>query len=327
MNDQRLSQCMRITLLVSLMLALFGGYSTLAQGSGLNLRVTKVSKKSIQLRWDSVGQYVNYTVRYRRANSGSSAYSGAGRTESNSFTLDGLLRNATYEIKVTSERHSDTVTASTLNGTTGLARYTQPPATCRDLPETVVVTGYAENTFCQMVDDGAIAGQPDLQARGFINAVDVWNYVNGGLEVCFTYHGWMVFLDAAYAPRMVMELEHTHRDGLSCGIIDRPGTVIMLAEGPAASSHETHQQTQPDTQAEVESLPIFEAIPLADCQIKLVETLYLRSTPGGEIIGLVWLNSEVPAFEIKGYWYKIEFEGVTGYISRYHRKVLRGGCG
>ena len=75
------------------------------------------------------------------------------------------------------------------------------------------------------------------------------------------------------------------------------------------------------------TLPTFETIPLVDCQIKLVETLFLRAEPAGEIIGLVWLNSEVPAFEINGYWYRVEFEGVTGYISRFHRKVLRGGCG
>ena len=74
-------------------------------------------------------------------------------------------------------------------------------------------------------------------------------------------------------------------------------------------------------------LPTFNAIPLSDCLIKLVETLFLRADPAGEIIGLVWLNSEVPAFEINGFWYKVEFEGKTGYISRYHRKVLRGGCG
>ena len=43
--------------------------------------------------------------------------------------------------------------------------------------------------------------------------------------------------------------------------------------------------------------------------------------------GLVWLNSEVPAFEIKGYWYKVEFEGQIGYISRFYREVVRGGCG
>ena len=191
--------------------------------------------------------------------------------------------------------------------------YRPPDVTCPHLPSRVVVSGYAVNSQCQMVGEVVIAWQPELYERGFIDAVDVWNYVNGGIEVCFRNHGWLAFLDAAYAPRRVMELEPVYRDGMTCGRIDGAGTVVLLESPPAQPSGNT--------------LPVFESIPLFDCQIKLAETLFLRAEPAGEIIGLVWLYSEVPAFEIKGYWYKIEFEGVTGYISRYHREVLRGGCG
>jgi hypothetical protein len=165
-----------------------------------------------------------------------------------------------------------------------------------------------------MVGEVVISGHPELQARGFMDAVDVYRYINGGLTVCFRNAGWLIFLDAAYAPRLLTELAQYQRDGMTCGEIDRAGTVVLLREGP------------PTANAPV-TLPVFDVIPLHDCRIKLVETLYLRAAPAGEIIGLVWLNSEVPAFEINGYWYKIEFEGVTGYISRYHRRVLNGGCG
>ncbi len=198
------------------------------------------------------------------------------------------------------------------------ASYRPPDVTCPHLPSRVVVTGYAVNSQCQMVGAVVIAEYPGLQARGFIDAVDVWSYVNGGLEVCFRTDGWLVFLDATYIQRMATELEHTHRDGMTCGAIDRIGTVVLL-ESPPASDQAT-QLAQP-------TLPVFESVPLFDCQIKLVETLFLRAEPAGEIIGLVWLNSEVQAFEIKGFWYKVEFEGQTGYVSRYYRKVLRGGCG
>ena len=190
--------------------------------------------------------------------------------------------------------------------------YRPPDVTCPHLPPRVVVTGYAENTQCQMVDAAGI-GRMDLIQRGFIDAVDVWSYVNGGLEVCFRNEGWLVFLDAAYTPRMLMELERYHRDGMTCGTIDSAGTVALVSSTAPQYAENT--------------LPVFEAIPLSGCQIKLVETLFLRVEPGGEIIGLVWLNSEVSAFEINGYWYKVEFEGQTGYISRYYRRVLNGGCG
>ncbi len=195
--------------------------------------------------------------------------------------------------------------------------YRPPDVTCPHLPDRVVVTGYVINTQCQMVGEVVIAWQPHLHERGFIDAVDVWSVMPaGGVEVCFHYHGWLVFLDAAYAPRMVTELAHFHRDGMTCGVINRAGTVVLLRQAPA-----------PVTQPAEDNLPLFDAVPLSGCLIKLVETLFLRAEPGGEIIGLVWLNSEVSVSEINGYWYKVEFEGVTGYISRYHRKVLRGGCG
>ena len=196
--------------------------------------------------------------------------------------------------------------------------YRPPDVTCPHLPSRVAVFGYVENTQCQMVDAAGI-GRLDLIQRGFIDAVDVWSYVNGGLEVCFRNEGWLVFLDAAYAPRMVIELERYHRDGMTCGMIDSAGTVALVSS--AAPS------TSPTTDAAPAALPAFDVIPLSGCQIKLVETLFLRAEPGGEIIGLVWLNSEVSAFEINGYWYKVEFEGQTGYISRYYRRVLNGGCG
>ncbi|MCY3779013.1 MAG: hypothetical protein OXG78_01770 [Chloroflexi bacterium] len=195
--------------------------------------------------------------------------------------------------------------------------YRPPDVTCPHLPPRVVVSGYAKETQCQMVDEAHI-GRMELIQRGFIDAVDVWHYVNGGLEVCFRNDGWLVFLDATYLQRKVMELQHYHRDGMTCGRIDRIGTVVLLRSAPT---------TAPVTQPAENALPILEAIPLSDCLIILVETLYLRAAPAGEIIGLVWLNSEVPAFEINGYWYKIEFEGRTGYISRFYRRVLSGGCG
>ncbi|MCY4062326.1 MAG: hypothetical protein OXG53_08160 [Chloroflexi bacterium] len=182
----------------------------------------------------------------------------------------------------------------------------------------------------------------DLIKRGVILAVDIWGFVPNPIQVCFKSAGSLVFLDADYAPRMLMDIATFQRDGMTCGIIDRAGTVVLLAPipgeilptqpSPAEPTPPTVAQPAEPTvvlasQPSAATLPVFESIPLADCQIKLVETLYLRATPGGEITGLVWINSEVPAYEIHGYWYKIEFEGQFGYISRYHRKVLRGGCG
>jgi len=208
----------------------------------------------------------------------------------------------------------------------GLPQAPRPPAvTCPFLPPRVSVSGYALNTQCQMVD-GAGVGNMDVIKRGFIDAVDIWSYVNGDVEVCFRNYGSLVFLDSTYMPRRLMELEAYQRDGMTCGLIDRVGTVVLVSAGAPPAPAPAAAPAQPAEPAEP-TLPTYDAIPLHDCMIKLQETLFLRATPGGEIIGLVWLYSEVPAFEINGYWYKIEFEGKTGYVSRYYRKVLRGDCG
>ena len=187
--------------------------------------------------------------------------------------------------------------------------------TCAYLPPRVAVFGHVRGTQCQMVGVVVVSMNPELQARGFIDAVDVWSYVNGGIEVCFRNQGWLVFMDAAYAPRMATELASFIRDGMTCGAIDRAGTVVLLRAAASSATDET-----PAT------LPTFDAVPLADCLVKLQETLFLRDAPAGEIIGLVWLYSEVPVFEVSGDWFRTEFEGQSGYISHLFSKVLRGGC-
>ncbi len=190
-------------------------------------------------------------------------------------------------------------------------------STCENLPGPVTVTGYTIDTQCQIVPAAGV-GNAELTRRGILIAVDIWGWVSAELEVCFSDSGALAFLDAAYSPRRLLEMAAETRDDMTCGTIGSAGTVVLFMSDEPSAPAAPPEEPAPATD---------ETIPLDDCQIKLVETLFLRDAPLGEIIGLVWLNSEVPAFEIAGHWYKIEFEGQTGYISRYHRKVLRGGCG
>ena len=302
---------------IALALSFLSALTVSAQDAPRNLRVTNVSSSSIRVAWDAVPGVREYNVHIRMVGH-SDRWLGA--TDGTSYTAKGLRSNTDYRLRVEADRGSASVSAITRRK---LLRFTNvPPVTCPRLPASVVVTGYGENTQCQMVDAAGI-GQMDVIERGVIDAVDIWNIVPEDVQVCFQGSGWPVFLDADYSPRMVMEMEHVHRDGMTCGTIDRPGTVALLASAAAASAPDTHLTAAP---AEA-TLPIFEAFPLDNCLIKLVETLFLRAEPGGEIIDIVWLNTEVTAFEINGYWYQVEFEGQIGYISRYYRKVIRGGCG
>ena len=309
----------RAALLISLLFALLAPLPAAAQ-SIWNLRTENVGRTSVSIKWENGHGSDNYLI-YVDRDSGERTH--VGNTRKNSYYIKGLRPSTTYLITLYHDHTALKLNVQTRNKRERRQfRYVPPPVTCPYLPARVVITGYVVNTQCQMVGDVVISMYPDLQARGFVDAVDVWSYVNGGLEVCFYNDGWLVFLDAAYSPRVATELEHTHRDGMTCGVIDRAGTVVLLAAGPG-NAPTLQGPAAPDTP----TLPVFESIPLHDCQIKLVETLFLRSEPAGEIIGLVWLNTVVSAFEINGYWYKIEFEGKTGYISRYYREVMRGGYG
>ena len=298
------------SIVLCLMLALLATVSAQTSERARSLRVSHVSRSTITVKWEPGFLSVRFDI-YLKREGEERAF--VGTTDSTSYRFKLLTPGESYTISV----HDGTARLS-INVTTKRkpdvesARHVDTPDTCRQLPPRIVVTGDKENTRCQVVDAAGV-GRSDLIKRGVIDAVDVWNYVPEFVEVCFRNAGDLVLMDADYAPRMVMELDIHERDGMTCGMIDREGTVVLLeseapSEAPAA-------------------LPTFDPIPLANCQIKLVTTLFLRAEPAGEIIGLVWLNSEVPAFEINGYWYKIEFEGVTGYISRYHREVLYGNCG
>lgn len=307
--------------LAALYLVAIGG---LAQAQNRNLWVTDIEDDSIKFSWRKVPGVAEYRIFYSLLHGGFDIFVGA--TSGNSFTINGLDPRRRYRITVEFNGGTFGTIARTSESTSDSVPEWQPlPVTCPHLPPRVVVSGYVEKTQCQMASE-IVIGKTNLVQRGFIDAVDVWSYVNGGLEVCFRNSGWLVFLDATYLQRKVMELEHYHRDGMTCGTIDRIGTVVLL-ERPAPQAAALQTEPPAPSEAPDVALPAFEPIPLNDCQIKLVQTLFLRAAPAGEIIGLVWLNSEVPAFEINGYWYRIEFEGKTGYISRYHRKVLRGGCG
>jgi len=330
MTVRQIARVIRTAVFVSLAAMLLIGQAALAQA---NLEATDVGETSVTLDWDDVPSAISYSV---HRDGQSLVY--IPDVSQTSYTVTGLNPNTKYTFSVVWPGGHESIDVRTAGNTQkkrssrGSRRTEQPepetdqhqapqppPVTCPYLPSRVVVTGYVQNTQCQMVGAASV-GRMDLIQRGFIDAVDIWAYVNGGLEVCFRRAGDLVFLDAAYAPRMVVELEAFQRDGMTCGAIDGPGTVVLLRSSEPADLAAPPPPGEP-------TLPTIDAIPPNDCLIKLVETLFLRAEPAGEIIGLVWQFSEVPAFEISGYWYKIEFEGQFGYVSRYHRKVLRGGCG
>ena len=87
--------------------------------------------------------------------------------------------------------------------------------------------GLASGVQCQRLDGGGIGIQSIIDA-GFIDAVDIWGYVEQGVEVCFPQVGRLLFLDARTMPRAIAPLEATVRNGMTCVSINSPGSIVLM---------------------------------------------------------------------------------------------------
>ena len=109
----------------------------------------------------------------------------------------------------------------------------RPPAmTCIDLHRATGIAvyatfGLASGVQCQQLNGGGVGIQSIVDA-GFIDAVDVWGYVEQGVEVCFPQSGTFLFLDARTIPRAVSPLESYIANGMTCGWIESPGSIVLM---------------------------------------------------------------------------------------------------
>ena len=112
----------------------------------------------------------------------------------------------------------------------------RPPAvTCLDLQAVSDIriratNGLGSGVQCQRLDGGGVGIQSIIDA-GFIDAVDVWGYVEQGVEVCFPQAGRIIFLDALTIPRAMSPLESYRVDGLTCVWIESPGSLVLMPAG------------------------------------------------------------------------------------------------
>ena len=104
--------------------------------------------------------------------------------------------------------------------------------TCIDLHQATGIAvhatyGLASGVQCQRLGGGGIGLQSIVEA-GFIDAVDVWGYVEQGVEVCFPQLGELLFLDASAMPRAVTPLASHIVNGMTCGAIETPGSIVLM---------------------------------------------------------------------------------------------------
>ena len=76
--------------------------------------------------------------------------------------------------------------------------------------------------------DGAGIGVQSIIDAGYLEAFDVWGYVEQGVEVCFPQVGRVIFLDANTSPRAIVPLPSTIVNGQTCVSINSPGSLVLL---------------------------------------------------------------------------------------------------
>ena len=106
------------------------------------------------------------------------------------------------------------------------------PMTCLGLGADTGIAVYAtyglgSGVQCQRLDGGGI-GIPSIVNAGFIDAVDIWGYVEQGVEVCFPQSGTLLFLDARMMPRAAAPLASYIANAMTCGWIESPGSIVLM---------------------------------------------------------------------------------------------------
>ncbi|MYC56589.1 MAG: fibronectin type III domain-containing protein, partial [Chloroflexi bacterium] len=182
--------------------------------------------------------------------------------------------------------------------------------TLNHLPPGIQVSNWHDGAQGRQVDHIGV-GREDLVERGILDAVDLWGYITPGMEVCFAQFGRIVFLDAAYMPRQLFDLPAHQRDGMTCAMIDRAGTVVLLRGEPPLEI--PPEPSQPQI--------------LSDCEVWLWENVNFReSPPDGPVITVTGLREWLPASEKHHGYFKVRRWATEGWISGDY-VYTRGDCG
>ena len=110
--------------------------------------------------------------------------------------------------------------------------------TCEHLPLEIVVlavAGSRSGIQCQQIDANGVGIKSVIDA-GLILAVDVWGYVDPGVEVCLRGTGSLIFLDAAGAPRTPSWMSSYGDPGWTCSTFHRAGSLVLVHSGPESAT-------------------------------------------------------------------------------------------
>ncbi|MCY4018120.1 MAG: SH3 domain-containing protein [Chloroflexi bacterium] len=191
------------------------------------------------------------------------------------------------------------------------------------------------NAQCRRIGPAGV-GIADLIAQGIRDAVDIWHIVETSILVCFRNQGTLKFLDAATSPRAVSDLASQAVDGMTCGTIDRAGTVVLLQTSEPISAPARQPVSQPVSEpagdpsdnSPVAPAAQAESAVLRYCYLTTLSNLSLRS--GSSILHarltIIPRKTRLNATFRDGEWYRVSYEELTGWVNGAY-VVPGSGCG
>ena len=174
---------------------------------------------------------------------------------------------------------------------------TPTPVTCEEVSGSITVTAVNNGVQCNGVDNSGLS----LLAN-FINGVEVGGSLELGAQVCFRSTGSLIFLDMSGDSPRIEELTSYRLADMTCGWIEQPGTVVLVAT------------SRPVSQAGSDVPATF--VPLSQCQVTTTHGVNFREAPAGQRIDLVIpQGTRLAAAAKSNGWYRVRFNGASGWIS------------
>ena len=163
---------------------------------------------------------------------------------------------------------------------------------------------------------GAGIGVQSILDEGARSAIDVAGPLGVEAEVCFPGSGSLILLDAAYSPRLRMPLTAYARGDMTCGYLDRPGTIVLMPGSPDIIMPPP-TATPPAGLAHAAAAGRAPFVPgswsLSNCVVHSLYILNFRETPEGRIMS--WFSGTGTALARTELWWQIVFNGEIGWVS------------
>ena len=174
---------------------------------------------------------------------------------------------------------------------------TPTPVACEAISSSITVTSMNNGVQCNGIDTSGLA-----LLAGFIDGVNVSGEVELGAQVCFRSFGSLIFLDMSGDSPRIQELTSFRLAGSTCGWIDQPGAVVLVAS------------SRPESDAGFDvSVPL---VPLSQCQVTTTHGVNFRAAPAGASLeAVIPQGARLAAAAKSSGWYNVAFEGRAGWIS------------